>query len=73
MGETPREIVIEVEQARNRLGQNLNELEYRVKRSFNWRAQFDRRPWAFLGAAFGAALIAGLAVGRAAAGPEEEW
>ncbi len=62
MGETPREIELEIEQARSRLGQNLNELEYRVKREFDWRVQFDRNPWKFLGIAFGAAFLLGFIV-----------
>jgi hypothetical protein len=59
MGETPREIEAEIEQARNRLGQDLNELEYRVKSELDWRTQFNRRPWAFLAAAFGISLLIG--------------
>ena len=43
MGETPDEIRQEVEQVRSRLGQDLNRLEYRVKRTFDWRSQFDRQ------------------------------
>ncbi len=65
MGETPDEIRQEIAQARNRLGQNLNELEYRVKASTNWRAQFDRHPWAFVGAAFAGAMLLGMMTGRA--------
>jgi ElaB/YqjD/DUF883 family membrane-anchored ribosome-binding protein len=59
MGETPREIEAEIEQARNRLGQNLNALEYRVKSELDWRTQFDRKPWAFLAAAFGVSFLIG--------------
>jgi len=59
MGETPREIENEIEQARSRLGQNLNELEYRVKQEFDWRVQFERHPATFLGIAFGAAFLLG--------------
>ena len=62
MGETPREIEQEIEQARSRLGQNLNELEYRVKQEFDWRVQFQRRPLAFLGIAFGVAFLLGALV-----------
>jgi ElaB/YqjD/DUF883 family membrane-anchored ribosome-binding protein len=59
MGETPREIESQIEQARNRLGQDLNELEYRVKTELDWRTQFNRRPWAFIGAAFGISFLLG--------------
>jgi hypothetical protein len=61
MGETPDDIKYEVEQARTRLGRNLNQLEYHVRREFNWRVQFDRHPWPFMAAAFGAAMLAGFA------------
>jgi ElaB/YqjD/DUF883 family membrane-anchored ribosome-binding protein len=59
MGETPEQIRVQIEQARHRLGQDLNELEYRVKRTTDWRRQFDRRPWAFAGAAFAGGLFLG--------------
>jgi hypothetical protein len=61
MGEKPDEIKHEVEQARARLGQDLNQLEFQVRREFDWRVQFDRRPWLFLGVAFGAAFLVGMA------------
>jgi hypothetical protein len=59
MGETPEQIRVQIEQARHRLGRNLNELDYRVKRTTDWRAQFDRRPWVFAGAAFAGGLLLG--------------
>jgi len=59
MGETPDEIKKEIEEARARIGSELNQLEYRVKDALDWRAQFDRRPWAFVGAAFGLAFAVG--------------
>ncbi len=64
MGQTPDEIRHEIDLARNRLGQELNQLEYRVKQAADWRVQFDRHPWWFVGGAFGAALLIGLAVGH---------
>jgi ElaB/YqjD/DUF883 family membrane-anchored ribosome-binding protein len=67
MGETPDEIKQEVEEARNRLGRDLNDLEYQVRRTLDWRTQFNRHPMAFIGAAFGLAFVIGLLlpVGRA--------
>jgi len=62
MGETPDELKYHVEQIRDRLDQNLNQLEYRLKAAVNWRTQFERRPWVFLGAAFGGALLLSLTV-----------
>jgi hypothetical protein len=60
MGETPDELRHQVEQARSRLDQDLNQLDYRVKEVTDWRFQFDRHPWIFLGAAFGGALLLSL-------------
>jgi hypothetical protein len=48
----------DVRQARSRLGADLNELEHQIKSQLDWRVQFRRYPWAFLGAAFGLALLA---------------
>jgi hypothetical protein len=67
MGETPDDIRKEIEQARERLGADLNQLEYRVKTNLDWRTHFDRNPWAFVGGAFGAALLVGWMTGRPAA------
>ena len=64
MGQTPSQIVNEIEEARSRLGQDLNELEFRVRRTADWRTHFDRHPWTFLGAAFGAAMLVGMMVTR---------
>lgn len=62
MGETPDEIKQEIEEARSRLDQDFNRLEYRVKATADWRAQFHRHPWFFLGAAFTGALLVSLMV-----------
>lgn len=62
MGETADYLKQQVEAARARLGQDLNELQYRVRSEFDWRVQFGRYPWMFLGAAFLSAMLLGLAV-----------
>jgi hypothetical protein len=62
MGEKPDDIKYEVEQARTRLGRDLNHLENRVRTEFDWRVQFDRRPLPFVGAAFGLGLLLGFAI-----------
>ena len=59
MGETPNDIKKEIEQARERLGANLNQLEYHVKRELDWRSHYERNPWPFVGGAFGAAFLMG--------------
>jgi hypothetical protein len=60
MGEAPDELKRQVDQARQRLDQDLNQLEYRVKEATDWRFQFNRHPWIFLGAAFSGALLLSL-------------
>jgi uncharacterized protein DUF3618 len=62
MGETPDQIKQEIEQARSRLDQDLNRLEYRVRSTTDWRAQYQRHPWVFLGAAFTGALLVSLMI-----------
>jgi hypothetical protein len=62
MGQTSVDIRNEVDRARARLGANLNELQYRIKSELDLRTQFRRHPWAFFGAAFGLALLIGLAI-----------
>jgi len=65
MDETPDQLRSEVEHVRYRLGKNLDALESRVKEETDWRVQFRRHTWAFMGAAFGAALLFGYALGSA--------
>lgn len=62
MGQTSDDIRSDLERARAHLGANLNELQYRIKSELDWRVQFRRHTWAFLSAAFGFALLIGLAI-----------
>ena len=62
MGEAPDELKRHVEQARSRLDEDLNRLEYRVREATDWHFQFDQHPWIFLGAAFGSALLVSLLI-----------
>ena len=64
MDEKPDEIMNHIESQRDELGRNLNELESRVKRSTDWRAQFDRNPMLMMGVALGGGLLLGSIVGR---------
>jgi len=66
MGETADDIKREIEQARERLGADLNQLEYRVKSTLDWRSHMDRNPLAFVGGAFGVAFLIGLMIGHPA-------
>ena len=62
MGETTDQVKQEADQARERLVQGLNRLEYRVEALADWHTWFQRYPAFFLGAAFSCALLLGLTV-----------
>ena len=47
-------------ETRNELGENIDELQQKVKRTFDWRTQFQERPMALMGAAFGGGLLVAL-------------
>ena len=64
MDEKPDEIMNHIESQRDQLGRNLNELETRVKRTTDWRAQVDRNPMLAMGVALGGGLLIGSMVGR---------
>jgi hypothetical protein len=61
--EGPSQIEEHIHSTRRKLGGNLRELEHRVKDATNWRVQFERRPWAFVGAAFGGGLLLSAVLG----------
>jgi ElaB/YqjD/DUF883 family membrane-anchored ribosome-binding protein len=63
MGETPDDIKREIEEARHRLGADLNQLEAHVRGAVDWRARFNENPWAWVGGAFGAAFLVGFLTG----------
>ena len=56
MAETSDEIKNQIDAQRDRLGDNLHELERRVKDTTDWRAHMEKRPWVVLGIAFGAGV-----------------
>ena len=62
MDESPDQIEDHIRSTRQELGNNLQQLENRLKDATNWRVQFERHPWALLGIAFagGALLSAGV-------------
>jgi hypothetical protein len=63
MDEKPDQIMNHIESQRDQLGRNLNELESRVKRTTDWRAQFDSNPMLMMGVALGGGLLLGTMVG----------
>jgi hypothetical protein len=62
MDEKPDQIMNHIEEQRDELGRHINELGTRVKRSVDWRAQFDRNPMLMMGVAMGGGLLLGAIV-----------
>ena len=63
MGAKPDEIVERIDRQRDRLGENLQELETRFRDVTDWRVQYSRHPWTMLGIAFGGGLLLGAWLG----------
>ncbi len=63
MGETPDQIERHIYEKRSELGENIHELQQKVKTAVDWRAQFDQRPWVLMGAAFGGGMLLALLFG----------
>jgi hypothetical protein len=57
VAERSDEIKDRIDAQRGELGENLHELERRVKSSTDWRAHMEKRPWVMLGAAFGTGML----------------
>jgi hypothetical protein len=61
MVQTADQIRTNIEYTRAKLGQDLNELQYKVKQETDWRVHMARRPWHFLGVVFAVAMVFGFA------------
>ena len=72
MDEKPDQIMNHIESQRDELGRHINELESRVKRSVDWRAQFDRNPMLMMGVAMGGGLLLGAIVNGRSRG-DHSW
>jgi ElaB/YqjD/DUF883 family membrane-anchored ribosome-binding protein len=57
MDERATEIVKDILDERQKLGDNLSELETKMREAANWRTYFNRNPWAVMGAALGGGLL----------------
>ncbi len=57
MDERTSEIVKEIFDERQKLGDNLSELETKMREASDWRTYFNRNPWAAVGAALGGGLL----------------
>jgi hypothetical protein len=55
--ETSDQIERHIQETRNDLGDNFNELGDKVKKAVDWRAQLEERPGTMLGLAFGGGII----------------
>ena len=65
MGETTDQIENYIDNRRQELGSNLQELETRVKSMTDWRKQFRKTPLPLIGVAFGGGILLGaLTAGR---------
>jgi len=62
-----------IESQRNELGRNLNELETRVRRTTDWRAQFDRNPMLMMGVALGGGLLLGTMTASSRKSSRSSW
>lgn len=69
MGETTNQIESYIEDKREDLGFNLQELEQKVKSVTDWRQQFQKNPMTMIGVAFGGGvLLASMISGR-----KQQW
>ena len=57
MDETCEQIERHIQETRNDLGDNLNELGDKFKKTVDWRAQFEERPGTMLGLAFAGGIV----------------
>lgn len=51
------QIIKDIQDHRERLGDNLAELETRVREAADWRTYFSRNPWIMMGAAAAGGLL----------------
>ena len=64
MGETANQIESYIDQKREDLGSNLQELEQKVKSATDWRWQFQKNPMTMIGIAFGIGMLLAAMLGR---------
>ena len=63
MGETSSQIEAHIAAERARLGQNLEQIERKVRGAVDWRAQARNHPAAALALGFGVGILLGLTPG----------
>jgi hypothetical protein len=57
VNEKSNEIIDDIETSREKLGENLNDLESRMREATNWRTYYERHPYLFIGSAVGGGLL----------------
>ena len=57
MDEGTGTIIKDILEERQRLGDNLEELEQKVREAADWRTYFNRKPWVLMGVALGGGLL----------------
>jgi hypothetical protein len=62
MGERTDQIERHIHDTRNELGEHIEELHQKVKTTFDWRVQFQQRPWLLTAAAFGGGLLVSMVI-----------
>lgn len=65
MGETPRQLVQEINRTRDHVGQDLLTLRHRARREFHGVLKLWRHPLWIAGAALAGAVAVGFLLGRA--------
>ena len=63
MGQRSDQIVREIDRTRGELGNNLQELESKVKDATDWRKQFQKSPLTMIGIALGGGLLLSRVIG----------
>ncbi len=57
MDEKSSQIIDEIATTRDKLGDNLNDLESRMRQATDWRTYYERHPLMFVGAALGGGFL----------------
>jgi hypothetical protein len=57
MDEKSSQIINDIESTRDRLGDNLSDLESRMRQATDWRTYYQRHPMMFVGAAIGGGFL----------------
>ena len=65
MGQESRQLKEHIDETRNELGRNLDNLQAKVKHTFDLEAQINERPLTMIGLSFGAGILVSAVTARA--------